>query len=257
MSERLRGQTALVTGASQGIGLAIGIALAEAGASVAFNYRQRPGEATAAVEAIHRIVSDPGRLSESWYRRTVAAGLSEEAYVELLSLVAITTAVDTLDRALGAKLRAQGLTVRVVNAGVSGDTTAGGVARLDWALADKPAIVLLELGANDALRGVEPPTVRRNLEQMIEKIQASGAKLLLLGMQAPPNWGTDYQREFDRIYPELAKAHNVPLYPFVLEGVAMNPQLNQPENWGLAGQPLEERLLCRARWSMADASAAA
>jgi acyl-CoA thioesterase-1 len=130
---------------------------------------------------------------------------------------------------LGAKLRAQGVPVRIVNAGVSGDTTAGGVARLDWALADKPAVVLLELGANDALRGIDPATVRRNLEQMIEKIQASGAKLLLLGMQAPPNWGEEYQKEFDRIYPELAHAHNVPLYPFVLEGVAMDPKLNQPD----------------------------
>jgi len=130
---------------------------------------------------------------------------------------------------LGVKLHAQGLPVRVVNAGVSGDTTAGGVARLDWVLAEKPAIVLLELGANDALRGIDPATVRGNLEKMIEKIQASGAKLLLLGMQAPPNWGKEYQRDFDRIYPELAQAHNVPLYPFLLEGVAMNPQLNQPD----------------------------
>jgi acyl-CoA thioesterase-1 len=130
---------------------------------------------------------------------------------------------------LGAKLKEDGLPVRVVNAGVSGDTTAGGVARLDWALADKPAIVLLELGANDALRGIDPTVVRSNLEKMIQKIQANGAKLVILGMQAPPNWGQDYQREFDRIYPELAQAHNVPLYPFVLEGVAMNPQLNQPD----------------------------
>ena len=130
---------------------------------------------------------------------------------------------------LEAKLHDQGIAARVVNAGVSGDTTAGGVARLDWMLADKPAVVILELGANDALRGIDPASVRTNLERMIDKIQASGAKLLLLGMKAPPNWGEDYQRAFDRIYPELADAHHVPLDPFFLEGVAMDPNMNQAD----------------------------
>jgi acyl-CoA thioesterase-1 len=130
---------------------------------------------------------------------------------------------------LQAKLHDQAIDARVVNAGVSGDTTAGGVARLAWTLADKPDVVILELGANDALRGIDPATVRANLETMIEKIQASGAKLLLLGMRAPPNWGEDYQRSFDRIYPELARAHNLPLLPFFLEGVAMDPSMNQAD----------------------------
>ncbi len=130
---------------------------------------------------------------------------------------------------LEARLRTEGVGLHVVNAGVSGDTTAGGLARLDWALADKPDIVILELGANDALRGIEPATVRANLDAMIGKIEASGAKLLLMGMRAPPNWGEDYQHDFDRIYPELARAHGVTLYPFFLEGVAMDPKLNQPD----------------------------
>jgi len=130
---------------------------------------------------------------------------------------------------LEARLKADGVALHVVNAGVSGDTTTDGLARIDWALADKPEIVLLELGANDALRGIEPSIVRANLEAMIVKIQASGAKLLLMGMQAPPNWGEDYRREFERIYPELAHAHGVTLYPFFLEGVAMDPKLNQPD----------------------------
>ena len=130
---------------------------------------------------------------------------------------------------LEAQLRMQGVAARVVNAGVSGDTTAGGVARLDWALTDKPDIVLLELGANDALRGIDPALVRANLDAMIDKIEASGAKLLLMGMRAPPNWGERYQRDFDRVYPELARTHGVTLYPFFLEGVAMDPQLNQPD----------------------------
>jgi len=130
---------------------------------------------------------------------------------------------------LEARLHDQGIAAHVVNAGVAGDTTAGGRARLDWALADKPDVVILELGANDALRGIDPPTVRANLEAMISRIQASGAKLLLTGMVAPPNWGDDYQREFDRIYPELAQAHGVALYPFLLDGVAMDARLNQPD----------------------------
>jgi len=130
---------------------------------------------------------------------------------------------------LEARLREQGLAVQIVNAGVSGDTTTGGLARLDWALADKPDLVILALGANDALRGTDPATVRANLDAMIGKITASGAKLLLLGMLAPPNWGRAYEQAFDRIYPELAQAHQVPLYPFFLEGVAMNPDFNQPD----------------------------
>ena len=126
-------------------------------------------------------------------------------------------------------LHARGIEARVVNAGVSGDTTAGGLARLDWSLADKPDLVILELGANDMLRGIDPPEVRSNLEKMIAKIKASGARLLLVGMRATPNWGKEYKKEFDRIYPELARAHGVALYPFFLDGVAMDPELNQPD----------------------------
>ncbi len=130
---------------------------------------------------------------------------------------------------LAARLKEDGIDVKMVNAGVSGDTTTDGLARLDWALADKPDYVILALGANDALRGIDPKIARANLDKMIVKIQASGAKLLLLGMLAPANWGADYEHAFDSIYPELAKAHDVPLYPFFLEGVAMNPELNQPD----------------------------
>ena len=130
---------------------------------------------------------------------------------------------------LEARLRSVGIDVRVVNAGQSGDTTAGGLARLDWSLADKPDLVILELGANDMLRGVDPAAVRANLDKMIGKIKASGARLLLVGMRASPNWGDTYQKAFDRIYPELARAHGVALYPFFLDGVAMDPDLNQPD----------------------------
>jgi acyl-CoA thioesterase I len=130
---------------------------------------------------------------------------------------------------LEAWLHRNGIEARVVNAGVSGDTTAGGLARLDWALADKPDLVILALGANDALRGIDPVTVRGNVERMIQKIEADGAKVLLLGMIAPPNWGEEYKHAFDQIFPELARTYHVPLYSFFLEGVAMHPELNQPD----------------------------
>jgi acyl-CoA thioesterase I len=125
------------------------------------------------------------------------------------------------------KLAAAGIAAEVINGGVSGETTAGGLARLDWALADKPDYVLLELGANDMLRGIDPKLTYDNLDAMLTRIAASGAKILLLGMKAAPNWGADYQRDFDAVFPALAAKHDVPLYPFFLDGVADNSSLNQ------------------------------
>jgi acyl-CoA thioesterase-1 len=136
---------------------------------------------------------------------------------------------DAFPAQLDAWLRSHGVAARVVDAGVSGDTTTDGLARLDWALADKPDLVILALGANDALRGIDPKTVRTNLDKMLQKIKAAGAKVLILGMRAPPNWGEAYDRAFDEIFPELAQAHQATLYPFFLEGVAMKPDLNQPD----------------------------
>lgn len=130
---------------------------------------------------------------------------------------------------LQAWLARHGVAARVINAGVSGDTTAGGLGRLDWVLADKPDLVILALGANDALRGIDPKAVRANLAKIIEKIKTAGAKVLLLGMLAPPNWGDAYTHAFDRVFPDLAHAYGVPLYSFFLEGVAMKPQLNQAD----------------------------
>jgi acyl-CoA thioesterase I len=130
---------------------------------------------------------------------------------------------------LEAWLQARGFPVRVINAGLSGDTTANGCARLDGALADRPDIVVLELGANDALRGIDPATVSGNLRAMIAKIKPHGAELLPTGVLAPPNWGDEYRRAFDRIHPNLAHTDAAPLYPFFLQGVALDPQLNQPD----------------------------
>lgn len=128
---------------------------------------------------------------------------------------------------LQAKLNAAGVDAQVVNGGVSGDTSAGGLARLDWALADHPDMVLVELGANDALRGVDPRLTYANLDKILTRLKAAGAKIMLLGMRAPPNWGRDYQMQFDAIFPDLATKHHVPLYPFFLDGVALDPTLNQ------------------------------
>ena len=130
---------------------------------------------------------------------------------------------------LEAALKDCGLDVRIVNAGFSGDTTAGGRARLDWPLADRPEIVIIELGANDAMRGLDPAQTEANLDDILARSVASGARVLLAGMLAPPNFGRDYQQQFDGIYPRLAEKHGVPLYPFFLDGVAMDPRLNQAD----------------------------
>jgi acyl-CoA thioesterase-1 len=126
-------------------------------------------------------------------------------------------------------LQKMGREVSVINGGLSGDTTAGGLSRLDWMLADKPDMVILELGANDMLRGLPPVEARANLDAIIQRIRQSGAKLLLVGMLAARNMGEDYRQQFDAIYPDLAKQHEVPLYPFFLEGVAARPELNQSD----------------------------
>lgn len=128
---------------------------------------------------------------------------------------------------LAAHLKSLGVDVDIIDAGVSGDTSADGLARVDWALGDHPQYALLELGANDMLRGIDPKLTYANLDQILTKLQQEGVKVLLVGMRAAPNWGADYQQQFDAIYPALAEKHHVPLYPFFLDGVALDPALNQ------------------------------
>jgi acyl-CoA thioesterase-1 len=130
---------------------------------------------------------------------------------------------------LAARLRADGYDVAVDNGGVSGDTTADGLARFDWTMGDHPDVVLLELGANDMLRGLDPKRAEANLATMLGKLKAAQVKVLLLGMRGANNWGADYQKSFDAIYPALAKKYDVPLYPFFLDGVALDPKLNQAD----------------------------
>ncbi|WP_353644027.1 arylesterase [Mesorhizobium sp. WSM2239] len=117
-------------------------------------------------------------------------------------------------------LRARGHDVVIANAGVSGDTTSGGLARLDWSVPDGTDLVILELGANDMLRGVSPELTEKNLDEMISRLKARNIGVLLAGMRAAPNLGSDYVTAFDGIYTRLAEKHDVPLYPFFLDGVA-------------------------------------
>ena len=126
-------------------------------------------------------------------------------------------------------LTAAGRDVKVLNAGVSGDTTAGGLARLDWALSDQPDAVMIILGGNDLLRGLDPQQTRENLKQILSRLQAQNIKVLLCGMLAPVNLGPAYRQKFDLIYPELAEKFDTGFYPFFLDGVALKPELNQPD----------------------------
>lgn len=145
---------------------------------------------------------------------TAGLGLPEEqAYPALL------------DRRLDAK----GAPVRVLNAGVSGDTTAGGLARLDWLLKQKPDILVLGLGANDGLRGLELEQTEKNLREIVRRAQAADVRVLLLGMMIPPNYGADYTERFRQMYPEIADDADIPLVPFLLEGVGGIADLNQED----------------------------
>jgi acyl-CoA thioesterase-1 len=126
-------------------------------------------------------------------------------------------------------LKAKGIEVDISNAGVSGDTTSGGRDRLDWSVPQGTDAVILELGANDALRGLDPKVTRAALTEILTRLQARKIAVLLCGMVAPPNYGADYSARFNAIYPDLAKTFSVPLYPFFLEGVASDAKLNQAD----------------------------
>lgn len=130
---------------------------------------------------------------------------------------------------LQAALKRAGIDAVVTNAGVSGDTSAGGLARLDWSLADHPDAVILELGSNDMLRGIAPSETDKNLRAILDKLKADHVKVLLTGMHAQRNLGADYVKEFDAIYPRLARDYHVLFYPFILDGVALDPKLNQAD----------------------------
>lgn len=160
---------------------------------------------------------------------------------------------------LGLWLNANQCPVTIVNAGVSGDTTTGGLSRVDWAMASLPDgkadLVIVELGGNDALRGIDPALSKSNLIAIIDRFTAQGSRVMLAGMKAPPNMGSDYETAFNGLFADIARAKKIPLYPFFLDGVAANPALNladriHPNEKGVAvivGKlgPVVRPLLCR------------
>ena len=140
---------------------------------------------------------------------------------------------------LQAALQKDGKDITIINAGISGDTAAQAAARLDWSLTPDVKSIILELGANDALRGLPPEGADKALREIMDKAKAKNLPVLILGMKAPPNLGSDYQTKFDAIYPKLAEDYGAALYPFYLDGVAADPKLNQqdgmhPNDAGLA-----------------------
>lgn len=168
-----------------------------------------------------------------------ALGLAPRALAE--GAPVITVLGDSLTAGLGvaadeafparleARLRREGFAYRVINAGVSGDTTAGGLRRVGWVLRARPEVVIVALGANDGLRGQSLAAMRNNLEAIVVRFKASGARVLLAGMRMPPNYGVEYTREFAAVFPEVARRTRVTLMPFLLEGVAADPHLLQPD----------------------------
>jgi acyl-CoA thioesterase-1 len=161
-----------------------------------------------------------------------AAGSPERVIVILGDSLAAGLGVaadEAFPARLQTRLRREGYAYRVVNAGVSGDTTAGGLRRVDWILRARPEIVVVALGANDGLRGLPVAELRSNLVAIVERLGARGARVLLTGMRVPPNYGARYAREYAEVFGEVARREKAPLMPFLLDGVAADPRLNQPD----------------------------
>lgn len=147
---------------------------------------------------------------------------------------------DAFPAQLQKQLKADGRNVVVTNGAVSGDTTADGLQRLEWAVPDGTDAVILELGANDALRGIDPKVTRANLEKIIAALKKRNVQVLLAGMLSPANWGDNYSDDFDKIFPDLAKEHGLVFYPFFLEGVALDTKLNQDDGMHPTGKGVAE-----------------
>jgi len=173
--------------------------------------------------------SDMARAQTSGSNSTAARPLKLVAFGDSLSAGYNLSGSAAFPAVLEQALRGKGVAVEIVNAGVSGDTTQGGLERLDWSVPDGTDGVILELGANDALRGVDPAQTRQALEAMIARLKERKIAVMLAGMYAPRNLGEDYAKRFDAIYRELAEKHGLVLYPFFLEGIAGDRALNQAD----------------------------
>jgi acyl-CoA thioesterase-1 len=183
-------------------------------------------------------------MAEGAFARTPAAGEAKPIKMVVLG--------DSLSAGLGLSasaafperlqkaLKTNGIVVDMINAGVSGDTASGGRDRLDWSVPEGTEAVLVELGANDALRGTDPTVTRAALTDIVTRLKARGIAVLLCGMVAPPNYGSDYSARFNAIYPDLAKKFGVPLYPFFLAGVAADARLNQADGMHPTAEGIDE-----------------
>jgi len=170
--------------------------------------------------------------SENYDKPAIAAAEHSDSVKVIMLGDSITAGFGlSADNALPVKLqealRGDDMSVEIINAGVSGDTAADARARLDWVLGERADAIFVALGGNDLLQGIDPAETEANLRAIIETARARGLKVALAGMRAPGNYGKDYRRAFDAIYPRLAREYNVPLYPFLLEDVAARPELNQ------------------------------
>ncbi len=172
-----------------------------------------------------------GALAVLWLALGVAAAgeLRIVAFGDSLTAGLGLKARDAFPAVLERHLRAQGLAVRIKNAGVTGDTSAGGRARLDWAVEGPVDLVILELGANDGLRAIPPKVMKHNLDWILARLRHRGIPVLLAGMRAPPNLGRRYGKAYAQVFQDLALKHRVPLYEFFLAGVAARPEFNQPD----------------------------
>jgi acyl-CoA thioesterase-1 len=163
------------------------------------------------------------------------SGMAADRPVKIVALGDSLTAGYGLDRPsalpeqLEKALKAKGIAVEIENAGVSGDTSSGGLSRLDWSVGEGTDAVILELGANDMLRGLDPKVTRQALQSIVEKLRGRNIEVLLTGMRAAPNMGEDYLRAFDSIYPDLAAKYGLVYYPFILEGIAAQPKFAQQD----------------------------
>ena len=190
------------------------------------------------------------QIKRAFFVALLALSFAASAHAAPIRILALGTSLTQglglppgteLTALLEAKLKAKGVDATVINAGVSGDSTAGGLARLDWSLADNPHAAIVELGSNDALRGIAPQETEKNLSAILSKLQDRHIPVLLLGMKAPRNLGPEYDAAFDAIYPKLAKKYDTLFYPFVLDGVAMNAKLNQAD--GIHPNPAGEKII--------------
>ena len=176
----------------------------------------------AAVAGEARSDNKSGNKSDAKPVRMVVLGDSLSAGLGL-------SAADAFPAKLQKSLKDKGINVEMTNAGVSGDTASGGRDRLDWSVPEGTQAVIVELGANDALRGTDPAVTRAALSDILTRLKARGIAVMLCGMLSPPNYGRDYAERFNTIYPDLAKSFGVPLYPFFLDGVAADAKLNQAD----------------------------